>query len=173
MNVTCKKGDTRLYYNNYNYYQLTFDCVCKYSLKCTDGVTLQLHGVNIPNNSLVDVDDLLYRSNGDPDPTNTNGLHIQTLICVTDLEDCCDSPRTVRGDWYYPDGHAVEFDAEGRTFRRNRGPNEIINGSRFYGSVRLFYRWSRPPGKGRFHCELPSADNPSVNQILYANIGKL
>ena len=109
----------------------------------------------------------------DPDPTNANGLHNRTLVCVTDLEDCCDSPRTVRGNWYYPDGHTVASDNGGNTFLSNRGQNEIINGHRFYGSVRLFYRWSGPPRKGRFHCELPSADNPNVNQILYANIGEL
>ena len=128
--------------------------------------------MTIPNNSLVDVDDLLYRSGGDPHPTNANGLHNRTLVCVTDLEDCCDSPRTVHGDWYYSDGNVVQLNAGGRTFLKNRGPNEIINGQQFYGSVRLFYRWSNPPRKGRFHCELPSASDPTVNQILYANVGE-
>ena len=137
------------------------------------GVALQLHEVTIPNNSLIDIGDLLYRTVDDPDPINANGLHYRTLVCVTDLEDCCDSPRTVRGNWYYPDGHVVVFDARGSTFLSNRGPNEIINGHHFYGSVRLFHRWSHPPRKGRFRCELPSADNPNVNQILYANIGEL
>ena len=50
------------------------------SLIYTDGVSLQLHGVTIPNNSLVDIDDLLYRSGGDPHPTNANGLHNQTWV---------------------------------------------------------------------------------------------
>ena len=138
----------------------------------TDGVSLQLHGVTIPNNSLVDIDDLLYRSGGDPHPTNANGLHNQTLVCVTDLEDCCDSPRTVHGDWYYSDGSVVEHSGPGRTFLRNRGPNEVRNGQQFYGSVRLFYKWSNPPGKGRFRCELPSASDPTNNQTLYANVGE-
>ena len=128
--------------------------------------------MTIPNNSLVDINDLLYRGSHDPEPTNDNGLHNRTLVCVTDLEDCCDSPRTVRGDWYYSDGSAVEADTRGSTFRRNRGANEVLNGQQFYGSVRLFYRWSNPPGKGRFRCELPSANDPSVNQILYANVGE-
>jgi hypothetical protein len=131
--------------------------------------------VTIPNNSLVDITDLLYRRGGDPNPTNANGLHNQTLVCVTDLEDCCDSPRTVRGDWYYSDGRAVAADAGrwDRTFLKTRGANEILNGQQFYGSVRLFYRWSNPPGKGRFRCELPSASDPSVNQFLYADVGEL
>ena len=57
-------------------------------------------------------------------------------------------------------------------FQANRGPNEIINGRQFYGSVRLFRHYSRPPGRGRFQCELPSAADPNANQILYANIGR-
>ena len=121
----------------------------------------------------MDINDLPYRGGDDPDPTNANGLHNHTLVCVTDLEDCCDSPRTVRGDWYYSNGSVVEYTSPGRTFRRNRGANEILNGQQFSGSVRLFYKWSNPPGKGRFRCELPSASDPSVNQNLYANVGEL
>lgn len=131
--------------------------------------------MTIPNNSLVDIDDLLYRGGDDPDPTNANGLHDRTLVCITDLEDCCDSPRTQRGDWYFSSGQVVDSSTRGgrRRFLKNRGPNEIINGRQFSGSVRLFRRWSNPPGKGRFRCELPSASDPSINQILYANVGEL
>ena len=118
--------------------------------------------------------DLLYRTYSDPDPINANGLHDQTLVCITDIEDCCDAPHTVRGDWYYPDGNVIQNDTDGRSsaFRRNRGANEVINGRHFFGSVRLFCRWS-PRQRGRFRCELPSAADPSVNQILYANIGEV
>ena len=146
------------------------------------GVSLKLQGVTIPNNSLVDVNDLLYNTPDLPEPNNTNGLHDQALLCVTDLEDCCESPRTVRGEWYYPDGSVVPFDIIGdygvtiygrTTFLKNRGPHEVITGRQFYGSVRLFRRWSRPAGRGRFRCELPNAADPNVNQILYANIGEL
>ena len=133
---------------------------------------MQLQGVTIANNSLVDVNDLLYRTHIDPSPTNANGFHNRTLVCVTDLEDCCESPRTVRGNWYYSDGRVVQLHVPGGTFLSNRGPNEVLNGQQFYGSVRLFYRWSNPPGKGRFRCELPSADDPTVNQALYANVGE-
>ena len=89
--------------------------------------------MTIPNNSLVDIDDLLYRTGFDPDPTNANGLHNQTLVCVTDLVDCCDSPRTVRGDWYYSNGNVVTYTSQiyGKRFVKNRGPNEIINGRQF------------------------------------------
>ena len=128
----------------------------------------------------MDVDDILYRADIDgfrEDPSNANAtLHDQALLCVTDLEDCCDVPRTVHGDWYYPSGNIIAFDIQcgrtGATFRKNRGPNEVIDGRQFYGSVRLFRRWGRQPGKGRFRCELPSAANPNINQTLYANVGK-
>ena len=121
----------------------------------------------------MDIDDILYRTANDPDPSNSNGLHDQSLLCVTDLVDCCTSPYK-RGDWYYPDGRRIVFDTNGwnAAFRRNRGRTEIINGQQFYGSVRLFRRWT-PTQRGRFRCELPSAADPGVNQILYANICEL
>ena len=55
----------------------------------------------------------------------------------------------------------------------NRGPNEVIGEQQFNGSVRLFRRWSGVPERGRFRCELPSAANPSINQIVYVNICEL
>ena len=101
-------------------------------------------------------------------------LHDAALLCVTDLVDCCESPQP-RGDWFYPSGSVVQFDGLplNAVFRTNRGQNELnSNGRQFYGSVRLWRRYS-PPERGRFHCELPSAANPSVNHILYVNIGEL
>ena len=133
----------------------------------------------------MDLDDVLYRAPNREDfnepPTNARThLHDGTLLCVTDLVDCCDTPRTVYGDWYYPDGSTVSNNSiivtpgGGRhEFLINRGPNEVINGRQFYGSVRLFRRWSSPPQRGRFRCELPSAADPNATQILYANIGEL
>ena len=144
----------------------------------TVGVSLKLYGIIIPNNSLVDLDDILYRTHhfGYREvPTNARpDLHDQALLCVTDLEDCCAAPRTVHGDWYYPDGHTVPT---GRitgptSFQRNRGPNEVINERQFYGSVRLWRRYSSPPERGRFHCEIPSAADPNVTHTLYVNIGE-
>ena len=140
------------------------------------GVSLKLQGVPIPNNSLVEFGDILYRTNYSPlleDPTNDNAtLHDGALLCVTDLVDCCESPP--HGDWYYPDGQIVQSDGYplNAVFRRNRGQNEEKNGRQFYGSVRLWRRFS-PTERGRFRCELPSAANPSVNQTLYVNIGEL
>ena len=100
---------------------------------------------------------------------------------MTDLVDCCDAPHTVHGDWYYPGGQTAVpssgpdiFITDGSaSFLTNRGQNELINGRQFYGSVRLFRRWSEPPERGHFHCEIPSTADPNVNQTLYANIGEL
>ena len=116
----------------------------------------------------MDWDDILYTINDAQNPTNANG-HDQTLVCVTDLVDCCESP--MRGNWYLPNG-VVVTNTGSPAFRSNRGPNEGRNGQQFYGSVRIFRRYSALQ-RGRFRSELPSASDPNVNLILYANIGKL
>ena len=118
----------------------------------------------------MDIDDILYTTNNNQNPTNTNG-HDQTLVCVTDLVDCCDTPRTVRGNWYFPNGGVVTNTGV-PTLQSNRGPNEEINEQQFYGSVRIFRRYSPTMPRGRFRCELPSATDPNVIQMLYANIGE-
>ena len=126
----------------------------------------------------MDIDDILYRANIDgyrEDPTNSHSdIHDRALLCITDLEDCCAAPRRVRGDWYYPDGRTVPtgYPVGPAAYQKNRGPNEILNGRQFYGSVRLWRRYGRPPEGGRFRCELPSAADPNITQTLYANIGE-
>ena len=142
-----------------------------------DGVSLKLQGVTIPNGSLVDLEDIMYFNPDDRRnnilPSNANPR--DALLCVTDLVDCCAAPRAVRGDWYLPNGSRVEFDTDGYSvaFQANRGPKEQIDSQTVYGSVRLYRRYSGPPGRGRFRCELPTAANPSVNQTLYANLSKI
>ena len=122
----------------------------------------------------MDIDDVMYTEPGSRPfsdlPSNTNPRD-EAVLCVTDLVDCCASPRTVRGNWYLPDGTRVGLDTGSGTpaFYANRGPNEVINGQTVYGSVRLYRRFT-PAQRGRFRCELPSAADPSVNQILYVNI---
>ena len=126
----------------------------------------------------MDLDDVLYRAPGDPYgrdvlPSNSMpAVHDEELLCITDLEDCCDAPRTVRGDWYYPDGREVPNDTRGASFLVNRGANEVRDGRQFYGSVRLFRRWSMQQERGRFRCELPSAADPNVTLTLFVNIGE-
>ena len=158
-----------------------YDLTCKAwlytrSQSLAVGVSLRFRGVTIPNGSFVDFDDIMYTT---PDPccndlpSNRNPRD-EALKCVTDLVDCCGTEsgtmRTERGDWHLPNGGRVGFDnGGGVAFLANRGPNEEIDGQRFYGSVRLYRKYS-PAERGHFRCELPSAANPSVNQILYANI---
>ena len=111
-----------------------------------------LLGWTIPNNNLVNLDDLAYQSTQPgftEDPTNANGR--QTLMCVTNLVACCVSPQL--DSWHLPAGIAG-----GGTFRINRGQNEVINGQQFYGSVRLWRRYS-PNERGLFRCEIPDASN--------------
>ena len=115
----------------------------------------------------MDIDDILYTTNDGQNPTNGNG-HDQTLVCETDLVDCCDAPLTVRGNWYFPNGDIVT-DTGSRVFRSNRGPNEA---GQPLGSVRIFRRYT-PTQRGRFRCELPSSADPNVTQTLNANIGGL
>lgn len=83
----------------------------------------------------MDVNGLLYTGGSCcEEPSNARAdLHDQALLCVTDLVDCCESPRTVCGDWYYPNGSMVQYSVWGYAFRRNRGPNEVRNGRQFSG----------------------------------------
>ena len=121
-----------------------------------------LLGQTIPNNSLVNLGDLAYQSPNLPgfteEPTNANGR--QTLMCVTDLIACCETEGL--GNWHLPAN--IEG---GGVFRINRDQNEERNGQQFYGSVRLWQRYT-PRERGLFRCELPDANG--VNQNLYVNI---
>ena len=128
----------------------------------------------------MDVNDLLNVPAGGPNPTPDRDPPLPTLHCFTDLVDCCNEPRTRRGEWYFPNGTALDYDLGGdETFRRNRGPNGpfgpgVINGqggAMVYGVVRL-YRRGIPPERGRFHCEIPTIVNPN-NETLYVNICEL
>ena len=143
------------------------------------GVSLVFLGVTLPNDSFVDFDDVLnIGSIGSNIPSNRNPSD-RALQCITDLVDCCGTEsgtvRAEHGDWYFPDGTRIrDFDPSYSTrFLINRGPNEVIGEQQFYGSVRLFRRWSYVPERGRFRCELPSTSNPSINQNIYVNICKL
>ena len=113
-----------------------------------------LTGAIIPNNSIVDSDDIVARGFDPPlSDADSNGA----LLCITDLQDCCDTPN-VRGDWYFPDDSRVE--SSGTEFRVNRGASV----------VRLWRRFSAIPemGIGRFRCGIPNAANSNIN--VYANI---
>ena len=122
------------------------------------GVTVDLNGLALPNDSLVDFDDIPNL------PTSGGATDVNALNCRTDLVSCCNVAQenvpASLGEWYYPNGTALPFHADGATFRRNRG---LMN-------VRLWRR-NTPPERGRFRCELPNAQN--VNQTVYVNICEL
>ena len=102
---------------------------------------------------------------------NDNGL--QTLMCITDRVDCCETPAL--GNWYYPNGSIVGYNQQSsHVFQSNRGQHETINGNQaiIYGSVRIWHRYTPPATeRGLFHCELPDANG--INHRLYVNIRKL
>ena len=58
------------------------------TITCTVGVSLMFRGVTIPNDSYVDLDDIMYTAPGPIAdlPSNTNPRD-EALLCVTDLED--------------------------------------------------------------------------------------
>ena len=103
----------------------------------------------------MDFDDIPEYSDA-TNPSDDNSR--ETLFVRTDLTPCCNPPKL--GEWYYPDGSPLAFDAGGTTFRRNRGA----------GVVRLWRR-DNPSERGRFRSEVPNAAN--VNQNVYVNICEL
>ena len=137
----------------YDWSRLLHDTVCN-----AVGVSLMFLGATTPNDSFVDLDDVLNIGGG----ALLSNNNPRALVCLTDLVDCCAAPRTVHGDWYFPDGTTVGFVGGDSRFLANRGVNDGTN----LGSVRLFRRYGSPPGRGHFRCELPNVANPSVNQII-------
>ena len=115
------------------------------------GVLLELSGVRLRNDSLVDIDHIPDDVTVGFDTARTTGL-----MCVTDLAGCCFNPR--RGEWYHPDGSLVTFDDGVAKFRRNSDQQRRTN----------LWRSGNPMQRGRFHCELPDAG--MINQIRYVNI---
>ena len=130
------------------------DVLAQFCFHTHAGVSLMLSGATIPNDSIVDLDDMTARGNDPPSDTTLNGV----LLCLTDLQDCCDTPPNVRGDWYFPDDSRVE--SSDTEFQVNRGASV----------VRLWRRYSTIPemGIGHFRCRIPNAANSNIN--IYANI---
>ena len=140
------------------------------------GVSLVVRGETAPNNSFVDIDDILKIYELEEKPSNSNPhSHDQAMLCITDLVDCCENPR--RGSWYYPDGHMIPdrvlwFDYN--RYGSNSGQYELRDERQFYGSVRL-YRFHSPVefNNGHFRCTCELSDANNVTQTLYANIGEI
>ena len=120
---------------------------------------LQLNGMRLPNNSLVDIDDI-----PDDSIVGLDAAVATALMCVTDLVDCCNSGEqntsVSLGEWYHPNGSLVVFNAGDAMFHGNRGQ-----------SVVRLWRSGNPVERGRFRCEL--SNNQHVNQTNYVSICEL
>ena len=139
-----------------------------YNYAHTVGVSMILHKQPTPNNSLVDVDDVLYT-----DLHNGILYPQKTLLCVTDNRNCC-WRRPKLGNWYFPNGSTVQensFETFSHvSFRIFRIQSYLsIHGHRYDGEVILYRRYF-PSDRGHFRCELPDAKN--IIHTLYANIGE-
>ena len=113
---------------------------------------LSLHGIPIiTNNSYVDIYDI-----GEGDEA--------ALLCITDLVQCCyhaDTPHGVGvlGQWFFPNGSAVQSKGAGYDFYRNRGRSV----------VRLNLRNNASSPTGLYCCEVPDS-NFTIHRVC-ANIG--
>ena len=87
------------------------------------------------------------------------------LLCVTDLIECCRGNETggrgALGDWFYPNGTAVDIKNSGDDIYRNRGPRV----------VRLNRRNNAMSPTGQYCCVVPDAT--FTNMITCIDIGEL
>ena len=121
----------------------------------SSGVKLFLHGVDIANDSYVNVNDIGVE---DPD----------ALLCHTNNRNCCTNMigQQRAGEWYYPNGTRVGTVGQsiytGHTsyFFRSRGTQTV-----------LLKRESYPSEIGKFCCKVPNASN--LIQFICANVGML
>ena len=102
--------------------------------------------------------------NGSFHPNNTiiNATEIgegtMALFCFTKKSNCCSEVFGLSGEWYFPNGSAVEKELNGGALYRNRGPSVIcLNQKNTFLS---------PPGI--FRCEIPLENG--TNQSLYAGL---
>ena len=119
------------------------------------GVKLSLHGVDIANNSYVNVNDIGVEDR-------------DALLCHTDNRNCCTNMigQQRAGEWYFPNGTTVEtvgynnYIGHTSYFFRSRGTQTV-----------LLRRESYPSEIGKFCCEVLNAYN--LNQSICANVGML
>ena len=105
-----------------------------YSCHTNTGVSLLWRGMQYPNNSIVNIEEV------------GEGSH--ALACQTDKRPCCGTPYRI-GEWYYPNGSRVPIEGEGALFYRNRSDEGLV----------LLHRRNRETASstGLFCCVLPDA----------------
>lgn len=100
---------------------------------CRRGVQLMLGGVNYPNNSVIQFDNIYPASD-----------HCHSLICTTDLVPCCSS-RT--GNWYHS-----QLNGSSSNTLPNTNIYNYYQGWGSDGTVRLIRRSSFTPTTDSIHC---------------------
>ena len=85
-------------------------------------VGLQNSGQLIPNNSIVN--------------TEAIGVDLDSVLCFTDLEDCCAAPENMElGQWLLPDGTVVTDDMDNVLFETRQGSAVGLNRGMVNGNV--------------------------------------
>ena len=97
-----------------------------------------------PNNSIINIDEI--------------GEEAMALLCFTNKLTCCEAVSSRSGEWYFPNGSAVEKENRGGDMYRDRGPSV----------VRLNQKSTSSSPSGVFHCEIPLKNG--TNQSIYAGI---
>ena len=75
------------------------------------------------------------------------------LTCKTDLINCCGTPPSRIGEFFYPNGVQIPIQRFGHGFYRSRGKQEI----------RLHRREGVTTPTGRFRCQIPDAKGDLQN----------
>ena len=106
-------------------------------------------GDNLPNHAYVD---LTTVGENISDPGDT-------VRCNTDLESCCSGSQGIhRGDWFFPNGNALDNAGGGGDIYKRREPQVIL--------LRRRDNAMSPPS-GIYHCEIPTvADNDDVDTVM-------
>ena len=71
-----------------------------------------------------------------------------TLLCITDLQECCASPGSRHGEWYFPNNMIVLTKRSKADFYRDRGDSV----------VHLHRRNNAMMPVGEYCCEVPDAN---------------
>lgn len=98
-----------------------------------------------------------FRRNNSVININEIGEGVVGLLCFTNKLDCCEPSSSSSGEWYFPNGSAVEKGDE-MTLYSHQGPSV----------VRLYQNNTSLTPIGIFRCEIPLENG--TNQSLYAGI---
>ena len=85
------------------------------------------------------------------------GEGAMALLCFTNNLDCCQEQLQRFGEWYFPDGSAVERQGDSNIYR-NRGPS-VVRLNQGNNSTSL---------TGVFLCVIP--DDSGTNQSIYVGV---